>query len=239
MYESALRDGLTKIFNKKYFTDYLEKEFAFADAPRRPAGADLHRHRPLQEDQRHPRPPGGRLRAGRAVAADGGPLRTEDVLARFGGEEFTVLCRGSDLRGARDRRRAAAAVARPRKFSFGGKDIPVTISLGIVAIPESGDCRPQRRSWPPRTRRSTRPSAAVAIGCVYTGRSRPLPSRASASYRARSGVGRARSASAPTVRERRGGGRDAVSEAERRRGARQRVVPRRRRGRARAGSMLA
>jgi hypothetical protein len=25
-----------------------------------------------------------------------------------------------------------------RKFSFGGKDIPVTISLGIVAIPESG-----------------------------------------------------------------------------------------------------
>src|SRR6266513_886067 len=30
MYESALRDGLTKVFNKKYFTDYLEKEFAFA-----------------------------------------------------------------------------------------------------------------------------------------------------------------------------------------------------------------
>src|SRR5579863_10604558 len=30
MYESALRDGLTKVFNKKYFTDYLEKEFAYA-----------------------------------------------------------------------------------------------------------------------------------------------------------------------------------------------------------------
>ena len=25
-----------------------------------------------------------------------------------------------------------------RKFSFGGKDIPVTVSLGVVAIPESG-----------------------------------------------------------------------------------------------------
>ena len=30
MYESALRDGLTKAFNKKYFTDRLESEFTFA-----------------------------------------------------------------------------------------------------------------------------------------------------------------------------------------------------------------
>src|SRR6185369_1408035 len=30
MYESALRDGLTKIFNRRYFTDQLQKEFAFA-----------------------------------------------------------------------------------------------------------------------------------------------------------------------------------------------------------------
>ena len=25
-----------------------------------------------------------------------------------------------------------------RKFSFGGKDIPVTVSLGVVAMPDSG-----------------------------------------------------------------------------------------------------
>ena len=30
MYESALRDGLTKAFNKKYFTDRLESELTFA-----------------------------------------------------------------------------------------------------------------------------------------------------------------------------------------------------------------
>ena len=30
MYESALRDGLTKAFNKKYFTDRLESEFTFS-----------------------------------------------------------------------------------------------------------------------------------------------------------------------------------------------------------------
>src|SRR5262245_52859099 len=30
MYESALRDGLTKIFNKKYFVDRLDAEFSYA-----------------------------------------------------------------------------------------------------------------------------------------------------------------------------------------------------------------
>ena len=67
MYESALRDGLTKAFNKKYFTDRLESEFAFSTPARDAAGAGAVRHRSLQEDQRHPRPPGGRLRAGRDV----------------------------------------------------------------------------------------------------------------------------------------------------------------------------
>src|SRR5262245_18369070 len=36
MYESALRDGLTKIFNKKHLLDRLESEFAFAARHRVP-----------------------------------------------------------------------------------------------------------------------------------------------------------------------------------------------------------
>ena len=35
MYESALRDGLTKVYNKKYFTDYLEKGISLRGPPRR------------------------------------------------------------------------------------------------------------------------------------------------------------------------------------------------------------
>ena len=36
MYESALRDGLTKIFNKKYFLDRLESEFAYSSRHKSP-----------------------------------------------------------------------------------------------------------------------------------------------------------------------------------------------------------
>jgi len=138
MYESALRDGLTKVFNKKYFTDYLEKEFAFADRHGGPLALifiDIDFFKKINDTHGHP--------AGDFVLAELSQmmtmlLRTEDVLARFGGEEFTVLCRGSDLGGAKvvaERLRRSVA---DRKFTFGGKDIPVTISLGIVAIPESG-----------------------------------------------------------------------------------------------------
>src|SRR6478735_9405386 len=138
MYESALRDGLTKVFNKKYFTDYLEKEFAFAARHGGPLALiflDIDFFKKINDTYGHP--------AGDFVLAELSQmmttlLRTEDVLARFGGEEFTVLCRGSDLSGAQivaERIRKAVA---ERKFSFGGKDIPVTISLGVVAIPESG-----------------------------------------------------------------------------------------------------
>ena len=49
MYESALRDGLTKAFNKKYFTDRLESELAFGmRRPSAPVAGDV-RHGPLQD----------------------------------------------------------------------------------------------------------------------------------------------------------------------------------------------
>ena len=66
------------------------------------------------------------------------------MLARFGGEEFTVLCRGSDLKGARIVAERLRRSVEERKFTFGGKDIPVTISLGIVADPGERHQRPQR-----------------------------------------------------------------------------------------------
>ena len=82
MYESALRDGLTKIFNKKYFLDRLESEFAYAVRHRTPLSLvmfdidhfkrinDTHGHlagdyalSTLAKIVRRHDPPGGRLRA--------------------------------------------------------------------------------------------------------------------------------------------------------------------------------
>ncbi len=138
MYESALRDGLTKVFNKKYFTDYLEKEFAFAARHGGPLALiflDIDHFKKINDTHGHP--------AGDFVLSELSQmmvdlLRTEDVLARFGGEEFTVLCRGSDGKGATIVAERLRTAVEQRKFTFGGQDIPVTISLGVASIPDSG-----------------------------------------------------------------------------------------------------
>ncbi|HEX4403541.1 MAG TPA: GGDEF domain-containing protein, partial [Polyangia bacterium] len=137
MYESALRDGLTKVFNKKYFTDYLEKEFAYAARHGSPLALiflDIDYFKRINDTHGHP--------AGDFVLSELSQLmatlvRTEDVLARFGGEEFTVLCRGTDLEGARIVADRLRRTVEAHTFSFGAKTIPVTISLGIAAIPDT------------------------------------------------------------------------------------------------------
>jgi diguanylate cyclase (GGDEF)-like protein len=65
-----------------------------------------------------------------------GALRTEDVFARFGGEEFVVVLRGIDLGGAR-------AVAGRLRKSFKRLEIPVeggpvrpTVSAGCSRLKE-------------------------------------------------------------------------------------------------------
>src|SRR3954471_960599 len=96
MYESALRDGLTKAFNKRYFTDRLESEFTFSTRHMTPLTLvlfDLDHFKSVNDTYGH--------QAGDFVLTElsnmmVASLRAEDVFARYGGEEFAVVCRGSD-----------------------------------------------------------------------------------------------------------------------------------------------
>jgi two-component system, cell cycle response regulator len=136
MYESALRDGLTKAFNKKYFTDRLESEFTYSvrhSSPLTLVIFDIDRFKTINDTHGH--------QAGDAVLSDLAALmlmslRAEDVFSRIGGEEFAVICRGADLTqgtivGERLRRAADT-----RQFAHGGKVIPVTISVGVAGLPD-------------------------------------------------------------------------------------------------------
>jgi diguanylate cyclase (GGDEF)-like protein len=136
MYESALRDGLTKAFNKKYFTDRLESEFTFAIrhvAPLTLVLFDIDHFKKVNDTHGH--------QAGDHVLSEistllTAALRAEDVFARYGGEEFAVICRGSDVAQGQivaERMRKAVEV---NKFVFEGTHIPVTISVGVAGLPD-------------------------------------------------------------------------------------------------------
>jgi two-component system cell cycle response regulator len=136
MYESALRDGLTKAFNKKYFTDRLESEYTFAIrhvAPLTLVLFDIDHFKKVNDTYGH--------QAGDHVLSEiaallTGALRAEDVFARYGGEEFGVICRGSDvMQGQIVAERMRKAVAQ-NKFVFEGTHIPLTISVGVAGLPD-------------------------------------------------------------------------------------------------------
>ena len=136
MYESALRDGLTKAFNKKYFTDRLESEFMFSvrhSAPLSLVMFDIDHFKKVNDTYGH--------QAGDAVLSDLSglmmmSLRTEDVFARYGGEEFAVICRGSDLAQGQVIGERLRRATEGRQFGYDGKVIPVTISVGLAGLPD-------------------------------------------------------------------------------------------------------
>jgi diguanylate cyclase (GGDEF)-like protein len=137
MFESALRDGLTKVFNKKHFTDSLDKEFSYSARHNTALSlifVDIDHFKKINDTHGHP---AGDFVLTELSAMLGSLVRTEDMLARFGGEEFTLLCRGTDLPGAMIVAERLRTTVESRTFTFGGKNIPVTISLGVAAIPDA------------------------------------------------------------------------------------------------------
>ena len=142
MYESALRDNLTKVFNRKHFNDLLGKEFAFASrhgAPLALLFVDLDHFKKVNDTHGHP--------AGDFVLAEvsgvlSGAIRAEDVVARFGGEEFVVLCRGTERTGAVELAERLRKEIADRRYVYGGKIIPVTISVGVALMPDPSMAQP-------------------------------------------------------------------------------------------------
>jgi diguanylate cyclase (GGDEF)-like protein len=136
MYESALRDGLTKAFNKRYFTDRLESEFTFSTRHMTPLTLvlfDIDHFKVVNDTFGHQAGDHVLTEISNLMVAS---LRAEDIFARYGGEEFAIVCRGSDaVQGqiVAERLRRAAETA---QFVYEGKKIPVTISLGLATLPD-------------------------------------------------------------------------------------------------------
>src|SRR5215470_6212492 len=96
----ATMDSLTGCFNRRYFEGRLAAEMSRARRFRQPlavALADLDHFKGINDRQGHT---GGDRALGTFVAVLRDTLRTEDVIARFGGDEFCMLFPGTPARAA-------------------------------------------------------------------------------------------------------------------------------------------
>jgi diguanylate cyclase (GGDEF)-like protein len=136
LYESAMRDTLTRSYNRRYLLERLDSEVAYArrhDTPLSLIMFDIDHFKRVNDAHGH--------LAGdevlREVAAQVSRLiRTEDVFARYGGEEFVVVARGIEhANAARFAERIRAAVER-LEVAAEAKVLRVTISAGVASLDE-------------------------------------------------------------------------------------------------------
>ncbi len=135
MYESSLRDGLTRAFNRKYFDERLDQEFAYVlrhDSELALLMVDVDHFKTINDTYGH--------LAGDAVLTQLSEhmlriIRAEDVFARYGGEEFGVLARGIHHEtGKAFGERIRSAIER-QVFTQGDHQMKVTVSVGVAAMP--------------------------------------------------------------------------------------------------------
>ena len=136
MLESALTDGLTGAYNKRYFMERLDSEIKFSlrhNVNLALMIMDLDKFKAVNDTYGH--------LAGDTVLSKFSELmhqsiRNEDVFARYGGEEFAIITRAiarADVYLFADRLRHATSQL---VIMSDGIQIPVTVSIGLASLPE-------------------------------------------------------------------------------------------------------
>jgi diguanylate cyclase (GGDEF)-like protein len=136
MYEAALRDGLTKAFNKKYFLDRLETEIAYARRHQSHLSLlmfDVDHFKKVNDTFGHL---AGDYVLAKLAKVASAAVRAEDIFARYGGEEFGVICRGVPLTSAGVLAERLRSTVEATGFDHEGQRMPVTISVGVAGHPE-------------------------------------------------------------------------------------------------------
>jgi diguanylate cyclase (GGDEF)-like protein len=138
MSESALRDGLTRAYNKRYFGERVESEMQYSlrhNAPLSLIFLDIDHFKAVNDVHGH--------QAGDQVLTQLATLITsmlgeDEVFARYGGEEFAIIARGMDLARAKVLSERVRASVQAHPFAHEGTALPVTISVGISYAPGLG-----------------------------------------------------------------------------------------------------
>lgn len=131
-YERAVRDGLTGTFNRRHLLAELRRELAYA-LRRSEAFSlimfDIDHFKQINDTYGH--------QAGDAVLQQlaklvNENLREEDLLGRYGGEEFAIILRGHNMVEAHESAERIRRLVETADFVWEEQRIPVTVSLGIA-----------------------------------------------------------------------------------------------------------
>jgi diguanylate cyclase (GGDEF)-like protein len=135
LYRLSLTDALTRAYNRRYLEEVVPKQFAWAgrsDHPRAVAAlfVDLDAFKQVTDRYGHD--------AGDAVLVETAVrilacVRVEDVVLRYGGDEFLVLLTGSSAAQAQAIAQRIDHELRARPVRVGSDEIAVSASVGMAS----------------------------------------------------------------------------------------------------------
>jgi diguanylate cyclase (GGDEF)-like protein len=127
-------DGLTEIYNHRYFQEFLDREVSRSKRLESPLAlilADIDNFKKFNDFYGH--------QAGDYVLKEfaslcGELVREYDLLARYGGEEFVFVLPESSAEEAQAVAEKLRAAIEQHSFSYGGDNYKVTSSFGVAAL---------------------------------------------------------------------------------------------------------
>ncbi len=135
--ELSVTDGLTGVFNHRYFQEQMETELNRAQRYDHSFSLliiDLDNFKDINDNYGHLK---GDMVLRKIAAAIGDTVRDSDIVARYGGDEFVILLPETDKKGA-------VAVSGRIREAIAGINFEiaekVNISVGVSAYPDDGVC---------------------------------------------------------------------------------------------------
>jgi diguanylate cyclase (GGDEF)-like protein len=132
IYRLTIIDALTEIHNKRYVTEFLDRELARSARYHRPLALilfDIDLFKSINEEYGHL---GGDFTLRELAGCVKSVVRKEELFARYGGEEFIVVLPESTIEAARLVSERIRKLVESHPFHFEGKTFHITISAGVA-----------------------------------------------------------------------------------------------------------
>ena len=136
LYESSTRDALTRLYNRKYFSERLTAEVAYSRRHKVKLAVlllDLDDFKLTNDTHGHL---AGDMVLRLVSAQMQRVIRVEDLLARYGGEEFVILARSTGKTAAIHLAERVREAISELDIPVGNCSIKVTLSIGVAALPD-------------------------------------------------------------------------------------------------------
>jgi diguanylate cyclase (GGDEF)-like protein len=140
MKEIAVRDQLTGLFNRRGFSEQAERAFATARRTDRPISVimtDIDHFKTINDEFGHATGDNALVHFARILKIR---RRTDDILARMGGEEFAVVLPGTELEECIRMAEELCQLLERAPMLVSGEALAMTASFGVATLSKKDTC---------------------------------------------------------------------------------------------------